>query len=194
MKGGEAVAKKQILTNAEIEKDIVSALRHPPKESEASYQKWKIPAVLVAIFFVVIEFFYPLFLLWLLLALLGFLIAFAVVHSILFQYRIKHVSVRDYEITTEVVHSISEEHYRAERGGRIRHRRTEQINNYNIRFENGKIWRIPKELYAWSERLRKQDLGIYQTTHRGDHLLVVTKKDTGKIVVAYHTELFEYKN
>ena len=95
---------------------------------------------------------------------------------------------------TEVVHSTAEEHYKAETGGSIRHRRTEQINNYIVRFESGKSWRIPKELYRWNERLRMQDRGIYHTTHRGDTLIVVTKKDKGEIVIAYHTDIFEYKN
>ena len=94
----------------------------------------------------------------------------------------------------ETVHSITEEHYRTETGGSIRHRRTEQVNNYIVRFENDKSWRVPKELYNWNERLRCQDLGVYNTTHRGDTMIVVTEKSTGKIAVAYNTNIFEYKN
>ena len=61
-------------------------------------------------------------------------------------------------------------------------------------FKIGKSWRIPKELYRWNETIRKHDSDIYPTTHRGDTLIVVTKKDNGEIVVAYHTDIFEYKN
>ena len=35
---------------------------------------------------------------------------------------------------------------------------------------------------------------IYKNTHFGDIFWTVTEKNTGKIVVAYPTEYFEYKN
>lgn len=185
------MAKKQILTNVEIEKDIVDAIKNPPKESEAYYKKLTIPAIIIAVILVVIEFIYPIFILWLLLGMIVFLICAGIFHHFRLKNQIKNVTINDYIITTEVVHSTAEEHYKAETGGK--RRRTEQIDNYIVRFENGKSWRIPKELYRWNERLRMQDLGIYRTTHRGDALIVVTKKDTGDIVVAYNTDIFEYK-
>ena len=61
-------------------------------------------------------------------------------------------------------------------------------------FENGKEWRVPKENYAWNERFRMSDLGVYKSTHRGDTMLAVTDKRTDTIIVAYNTEIFEYKN
>ena len=36
--------------------------------------------------------------------------------------------------------------------------------------------------------------GIYKSTHREDTFVVVPKKDTGEIVMAYNTNAFEYKN
>ncbi len=188
------MAKKQILTNVEIEKDLVDALKNPPKESEVSYKKFTIPAIIIAALLVVIEFIYPIFILWLLLALIVFLIGSAIFNHFRLKNKIKNVTINDYIITTEIVHSTAEEHYKAESGRSIHHRRTEQIDNYIVRFENGKSWRIPKELYRWNERLRMQDRGIYHTTHRGDVLIVVTEKATDKIIVAYHTDIFEYKN
>ena len=122
------------------------------------------------------------------------MICSAIFNHFRLENQIKNVTINDYIITTEVVHSIAEEHYRVKTGGSIGHRRTEQIDNYIVRLENEKSWRIPKELYRWNERLRKHDSDIYHTTHRGDTLIVVTKKDTGEIVVAYHTDIFEYKN
>jgi len=194
MKGEGNMAKKQMVTNVEIEKDIVDAIKNPPKESERSYKRFTIPAIIIAILLVAIEFVYPIFILWFLLALIVFLICSAIFNHLRLKNQIKNVTINDYIITTEVVHSTAEEHYKAETGGSIRHRRTEQINNYIVRFESGKSWRIPKELYRWNERLRMQDRGIYHTTHRGDTLIVVTKKDKGEIVIAYHTDIFEYKN
>lgn len=188
------MAKKQILTNVEIEKDIVHAIKHPPRISEKSYKSGTLPAILIVIFLVVMEFVYPPFILWALLALLVALPVMAIVGRIRLKHRIKSVSLDDYEITIETVHSIDEEHFKVERGGGAirRYRSTETVHNYYIRFENGKIWHLPKELYAWSERLRQGDVGIFNATHRDDRMIVVTKKDTGEIVVAYHTDIFEY--
>ena len=186
------MANKQILTNVEIEKDIVHAIKHPPRTSEKSYKSGTLPAILIVIFLVVMEFVYPRFILWALLALLVALPVMVIVGRIRLKHRIKHVSIADYEITTETVHSIDEEHFKVERGGSIRHRNTETVHNYYIRFENGKIWHLPKELYAWNERLRRGDMGIFNATHRDDRMIVITKKDTGEIVVAYHTDVFEY--
>ena len=195
------MSQKQILTNAEIKKDIISAMKNPPEESEASDKKGSVIALIVACFFLFMVYIDPLFAIRAVLAGFALLIGASIFRSIYEKRRFKKWSIHDYDVATEVVHSIDEEHYLTyydhrrkvgkRRGGLVR---TVPVNNYSIRFENGKIWRVPKELYCWNERLRMQDLGIYRTTHRGDTLIVVTKKDTGKIVVAYHTEFFEYKN
>ena len=184
--------KKQILTNAEIKKDLIHAMRHPPRISEADYKKGTLPAILMACFLFVMGFVYPQFIPWFLLGVIAFLVGATVFHGIRFRYRIKRVTIEDYEITTETVHSIDEEHFRTEKNGK--YGRSEQIDNYSIRFENGKIWRIPKECYAWHERLRRGDRGIYQSTHRDDRMIVLTRKKDGEIVMAYHTELFEYRD
>ena len=188
------MVKKQTLTNVEIEKDIISALKNPPKESEASYKRSTLPCIIIAVLLVVFEFIYPMFILWLLLALIAFGIGSSIFHYFRLKNQIKNVTINDYDITAEIVHSTAEEHYKAETGGSVRHRRTVQVNNYIIRFENGKVWRVPKELYTWNERLRMHDMGIFNSTHRGDTMIVVTEKSSGQIVIAYHTEIFEYKS
>ena len=80
------MARKQILTNIEIEKDIVNSLKNPPKESEASYKRWTIPCIILAILLVIIEFIYPIFILWFLLT----LIVFGIVYSIFDRFRLKN--------------------------------------------------------------------------------------------------------
>lgn len=186
------MVKKQTLTDTEIEKDIVNSLKNPPKESEASYKRRTIPCFILAILLVIIEFIYPIFIVWFLLALIAFVIIYSIFDYFRLKNKIKNVTVNDYDITTEIVHSTEEEHYIAVTGVSIRHRRAEQIDNYIIRFENGKSWRIPKELYSWSERLRMHDVDIRNSTHRGDTMIVITEKNSGKIVVAYNTEIFDY--
>ena len=185
------MSEKQILTNVEIEKDIVDAIKNPPKELERSYKSSLFFCFIIAVILVVIEFIYPIFVAWFLLAFIVFLICSSIFYHFWKKKQINNVTINDYTITTEIVHSTSEEHYRAKYSRRAP---AEQIDNYIIRFENGKTWRIPKELYRWNERLRKCDSDICQVTHRGDALIVVTKKDTGKIVVVYHTDIFEYKD
>ena len=184
--------KKQVITNSEIEKDIVGALKHPPRASESSHIKWTISAVIVAIALVVILLVNPKLGLFILLAELIRLIIFGIAEHCRARNRIKNVTICDYNITHEVVHSISEEHYKADTGGK--RRRIEQIDNYTTHFESGKEWRIPKQNYVWHERLRASDRGVYETTHRGDTMLAVTDKRTDTIIVAYNTEIFEYKN
>lgn len=188
------MAKKQILTNEEIEKDIISAIKNPPSSSEASYKGFTIPCIIIALFLIVIEYIYPEFILWLLLALIVFLVVGSIFHHFRLKSKIKNVRINDYDITEEIVHSTDEEHYKAEAGGSIRHRRTKPVDNYIIRFKSGKVWRIPKELYCWNERRRMHDVGIFNSTHRGDTMIVITTKKSKEIVVAYNTEIFEYKS
>lgn len=38
------------------------------------------------------------------------------------------------------------------------------------------------------------DSSVFATAHRKDIFITVVKKDTGKIAVAYHSEIFEYKS
>lgn len=186
------MSKKQSLTNAEIEKDIIGALKNPPGVSEKSNRKWTIPAAVIAIALIVPTTINPKIGCLICLAVLALLIIVGVSYKLRTHYRVKNVSICDYNITHEVVHSISEEHYKADTGGK--RRRIEQIDNYIVHFESGKEWRIPKQNYVWHERLRASDRGVYETTHRGDTMLIATDKRTDKIVMAYNTEIFEYKN
>jgi len=185
------VAKKHILTNEEIEKDIISSLEHPPKESERSYKRSTLFDIILALVLIVIEFIYPIFILWFLIALILFSVVIGVFHYLRLKNKIKSVSVNDYDITSETVHSVSEEHYTA-KSGSSRHRLSNKVSNYTIRFENEKVWRVPKELYTWDERLRTYDMGIYNSAHRGDTMIVVTERSSGNIAVAYSAEIFEY--
>ena len=101
------MAKKQIITNVEMEKDIVDEIKNPPKELEKSYKRFTIPAIIIAILLVAIEFVYPIFILWFLLALIVFLICSAIFNHLRLKNQIKNVTINDYIITTE----ISEEEY-----------------------------------------------------------------------------------
>lgn len=182
------MAKKQILTRSEIEKDVINALNRPSDMSESSYKKWTIPCIIIGCLLAIIEFIYPIFILWFLLALVIFLIAGSIIRHFHLKRRIKKVSIDDYEIKTEVVANTTSESYVRGTGWN-----SERVNNYTLRFESGEIWRVPKDNYLWSEERPMSDFAIYRSSHRGDVFIVVVKKDTGDIAMVYHTEFFEYK-
>ena len=185
------MAKKQILTNKEIEKDIITALKNPPDSSEDSYRKTGIIVPIVTLAVIAITAYVdPEFILWELVSFIA--LAFLYIIFLIFRQRIKikKVSINDYSVTTEIVHSTSKEHFTVRRGKYY----VKRVDNYTLRFENGKTWRIPKDNYLWSVERPMSDFAIYESTHREDTMIVVTKKDSGDIVMAYHTDFFEYRD
>ena len=184
-----SITTKHTLTNAEIEKDIINALKNPPEMSKSSNGKWMIVAIIALVPLILIELIYPALLIWAVLAAAVLLIVCLILH----RRRIEKVSIDDFEITREVVHSTREEHYRGERG-RIRLHGRAIISVYVVRFESGKCWRMPKKHYAQNPDLQRSDFALYNETHRGDTFITVAKKSTGEIIMAYNTEAFEYKN
>ena len=186
------------MTNAEIEKDIVDALKNPPEQSEESYKslenKESTSDIIIPICLVAIGFIYPISIPWILLGLIVFLIGYRLFDHFLLKNQIKNVTIDDYDITIDVVSSTDEEHYMVTIDSSVVRRCIDEVHNYIIHFENGKSWRVPKELYGGKDRLWMQDRGIYNSTHRGDTMITVTEKNTGNIVIAYNTNIFEYKN
>ena len=189
------MAQKERVASVEIEKDIITVLKHPSGESEESFEKSKIPTrilgIVLCVAYAVLMLIRPTVVLLTLVAAL-----IVTIGVVLFKWakrwvQIKKVSIRDYRVSTETVHSIDEEHYHY-RQKRVKFYRRIHVNNYVIRFENGKEWRIPKDNYLWSVERPMSDFAIHQSTHRGDAMIVVTQTDTDKVVVAYHTDFFEY--
>lgn len=136
-----------------------------------------------------IEIIYRYFVIWLLIVFVPCVILSIIFKHLILKSRINRVNILDYRITTEIVKSTAEEIYV------IRHKRhIKTVTNYNICFENGKTWRVPEENHLWSERYRMSNSAVFESTHRGDTMVVVTKKLTDTVVMAYNTEFFEYKN
>lgn len=183
------MAKKQIFTDAEIEKDIICALKNPQGESKKSYNRRSIPIAVSACIAGVVSIFYPLVLLWLLVAALVYGVGEIIFRSVRLKNQIKNVKISDYELSTETVSYAHEESYMVTKGRRHK----EMVYNRTLYFEGGKLWRIPKENYLWSEDRSMSDLPVYVSARRGDVFTAVTKKDTGEIVMAYHNDFFEYK-
>ena len=185
------MAKKEILTNDKIEKDIITAIKKPPNDSERTYKRTTyLVAIIAAIIIVVTAFISPELLIWEFLALLMLPFVYVIFLVIQRKIKINKVAINDYSITTEIVHSTAQEHFSVRTG---KHR-VAHIDNYILRFENGKSWRVPKDNYLWSVERPMSDFAIYESTHRKDSMIVVTKKNSGEIVMAYHTDFFEYRN
>ncbi len=132
---------------------------------------------------------YPLLLLFALIGFFAFAILWSVFVKLRTEYRVKHLSIEDYEITRETVSHVRQEQYTVQKS---RHR-SETVVNIIVHFENGKSWRVPLENYLWCEDRSVSDGGVKATTHRGDVMTVVTHKKSGKIITAYSHEFFEYQ-
>ena len=179
--------KKLILTNNEIEKDIRHALKNPPYESEKSYRRK--PFIIIAAFILVVisAIIWPVVVLS---TIFVFLIGLPI-WPWLGEYYLenKKLVLNDYQITQEKVNCVIVEKYVYKRS---KHKYTR--HNYFVRFENGKIWAIPADNYAWTEKHRMSFGEVYKNTHMEDTMIVVTKKRNGKIVMAYNTDTFTYVN
>ena len=194
-KGGGTMAKKQILTNENIRNDIKNALKHPATLSHAEHCKSMFPLlVFSAIMLIAIVLFQNYYK-----VVLGIGVAFIVVYLVVDYFRkqksINNASIENYEIKAECVSFVKEEIYSTDHkihlSPTVKKIHTAQI--YIMFFDNGKTWNIPKNNYAWSGEFPMSDDFIYKNTHFGDIFWTVTEKNTGKIVVAYPTEYFEYK-
>ena len=190
------MAKKQILTNENIRNDIKNALKHPATLSHIEHRKSMFPLlVFSAIMLIAIVLFQNYYK-----VVLGIGVAFIVVYLVVDYFRkqksINNVSIENYEIKAECVSFVKEEIYSTDHkihlSPTVKKIHTAQI--YIMFFDNGKTWNIPKNNYAWSGEFPMSDDFIYKNTHFGDIFWTVTEKNTGKIVVAYPTEYFEYKN
>ena len=190
------MAKKQILTNENIRNDIKNALKHPATLSHAEHRKSMFPLfVFSAIMLIAIVLFQNYYK-----VVLGIGVAFIAVYLVVDYFRkqksINNVSIENYEIKAECVSFVKEEIYSTDHkihlSPTVKKIHTAQI--YIMFFDNGNTWNIPKNNYAWSGEFPMSDDFIYKNTHFGDIFWTVTEKNTGKIVVAYPTEYFEYKS
>lgn len=181
--------KKQTFTNADIENDIRNSLKYHKEFSKSEYTKLKVCAFIGALILIVVEFIEPKFILWFLLAYLVISIVTVIFTFANKKHKQNRVSINNYTISLETVsHTKYEEYVQVYYK---HHARTVVI--CSISFENGKIWLIPKDNYLWSEELKMSNFAIYNSSHRGDRFIVVTNNETGKIVMAYNTELFEFR-
>ena len=187
--------KKQILTDDNILSDIKNILKHPAKLSRIEYRQSMIPiwvsSVLLLIAMLVFQNYYKL----VLLLYIVFIAIYLTVDYFRKKTAEKNISIDDYEIKKVAASFVREEVYSTD-GINYSYikRKLKTVYVYIMYFENGKHWNIQKDNYLWSKECPMSDHMLYRLTKCGDVFGVVTKKDTGEIVVAYPTDFFEYKD
>ncbi len=187
------MTKKQILTDREIEKDIATAIKHPAEMAEHAYRKWNVAAIFSGCGLFVLGIVWYDMILWVLLGMIALGVVVAILQYFDRRRRTRRMSIRDYEITVEILHSKEYEHYVERNIGHKGTRKSRPIDNYTWRFENGQVWRMPTRIYLWCDRYSMARERVHEMIHRGDSFIVVTKKESGDVVVAYPCEIFEYR-
>ena len=186
--------KKEVFSSKEIKKDIIHAILWPAKQRQGVYIITLASCVVIGILLGVVSWFVPQMDVWfgVSLALVVVLLPVTLIlRRVLLKKRLqKTLSFDDYCVNTEKVRDTAEETYIT---GGLRLPRMREVSNYTITFENGKSWRVSENNYSWSKEYPMKALGVYHTAHKGDLMYVVTKRSDGKIVMAYHTDYFEYK-
>ena len=189
------MARKQILTNENIRNDIKNVLKHPATLSHEEHHKSMfLPFVFSTIMVIAIALFQNYYKVVLCVG-LAFIVIYLVADYFRKQKSITNISIENYEIKAECVSFIKEEIYSTDHklhlSPTVKKIHTAKV--YIMFFDNGTTWNIPKNNYSWSGECPMSDDFIYKNTHLGDMFWIVTEKQTGKIVVAYPAEYFEYK-
>ncbi len=183
------MAQKIRLTPRDVEADIINGIKQGKKQSEASYRRERIGLFIAACLLVIIEFIYPPFFLWLLPALIAFLLVLLPIAYIRRRRHIRRVTMGDYTVQRATVSHTAHERY-WEKSGR-RHSRI--VEFYTLSFEGGAAWQIPDESYRWCMKPPATARVIYESAHCGDEFFLVTHKESGEVAVAYHTALFDWR-
>lgn len=178
------MSQKTTLTFERIKQDIIYSITHPLDEKKNDYIKGEV-FVLIGLFGVIIicafiRSMWPMFAC--LIALLVYGITEAIVLSIRRHRKVKKIHMDGYEIATETLSHTEKEQYYISGG---KYHRGKTVINYTLHFENDKPWRIPKRICVWSKERMLSDWYVYTNAHRGDTFIIVTKKETGEIVMAY---------
>lgn len=189
--------KKEPLTPKEIKYDISKAIRLGLNTTKAQFEKTNVFMIALEIILMLavklINRYLYLF------TILTFVLLIHLILTLMIKwyktYRIKTLTLEDYEITTDILCRVSEESFEEDYGFK---RTTDQmpVKNYFFHFEGGSIWHIPESLYiyGWSEKHNTSTLRLYENARCGNAFILVKHKQSGKTVMAYDTEIFEYND
>ena len=122
---------------------------------------------------------------------LAVVVSYGIAILVIRKRRQKAVRIENYEIGLSVLSHKERERY-AE-FNKDRSIQTTYIIRHLLHFEDGRSFLIPESNYTWSQEYLLSDYHIYENVHRGDSLLTVTEKKTGRIAMVYLPAHFDYK-
>lgn len=73
-----------------------------------------------------------------------------------------------------------------------RRQRYAHLNEADFLYFSSRKWRVPPKCYTWSEEFRMSRDGIVNTAVIGNEFYLVICNKTQEILVAYNTKIFEY--
>lgn len=180
--------KKEALTHERIKSDIKDVIKYGHNSTKTEYTAVKLLSIPLSILFIVLLYLWIESLVVIFVAAFVFLVVYPPMLIGVTRYRMNKVSESGYEVKEGVVYSISDETH-TERRGKYNY---VTVTNYYITFEGDMTWHVPENLYCWSEELNMSPSYLYENTHRGDVFLLVLKRGTKDIIMAYNTKNFQY--
>jgi hypothetical protein len=185
--------KKEEITEKEILSDLKSRLLHEPSLPKAAHKRYEILAAITAIILLVITFGRPVPFFLVLGCTLLFIPLTLLFSWLLRRRRIERTTLDGYETEIAILSHKEKEEYQ-EWSYTVRGiRRCRTVTNYNLHFENGKLWRIPKDNYLWHGECPMSNFFIFENAHRGEEFLLVLNRETGEVAMAYSKAFFTYQ-
>ncbi len=181
--------KKIFLSGDDIIEDVKMNLKREPNMSKKQNKIYGILASVFGVLLAVLGFINLKLSFFILIASIALIYIFYFIMQLARRGKTKRITLSDFEITKQILSHKSSESFKVETGGSVSHRKTEQVDNYILYFEDGRSW----QLFDYNYSSYLSDYYVYTNCHRGDSFIVVSNKNTGKIVVAYHMDRFEYK-
>lgn len=180
---------KETVTPEDIKSDIKNSLKEMRTCSKIWNEIFMIIAIIHEVIMVAFLIFDPLVVLIDMVVCAVLAVVVYLTQMAVRQFRSKSVSIRDYDVSVAVLAYKEEEHYQ-----RWTNRpKYKYVDNYSLWFGNKSCWRVPKKNYSWSAEYPMEDSEVYRNAHSGTEYIVVRKKGTRNIAMAYNTEYFEYK-
>ncbi len=185
--------KKEEVTERAILSDLKSRLRYEPSRSKAANKRYEILGAITAIILLIITFGHPVPFFLVLGCTLLFLPLALLFSWLLRRRRIERMTLDGYETEIAILSHKEKEEYQEWHYTVRGIRRSRTITNYNLHFENGKLWRIPKDNYLWHGECPMSNFFIFENAHRGEEFLLVLSRKTGEVAMAYSEAFFTYQ-
>ena len=179
-------SEKEIITKENIVGDIKHSLKKPPTKTRSEYRMLKIVAFVASILLVILE----IIMRDLTLTIISIVLFITYDYIVLFIKRI-NVRFKNYEVKSAVLSHREHEVYSLS----TNYGSVNAVNDfgiYTLFFENRQSYRIPEDNFTWAPLRQISDSMLYNSSNPGDEFIIIVKKRTGKIAMAYPKKHFEY--